>query len=174
MGNQLAVGGDPGAVGYILKVSKHPNFPDNIYTGPDPTGTSEVINLPQDTQSGVGVSQNPQIGEGEIRSSKECVGTITGRNAEGATPYNEKGLASQLWGFDIDSDAIRPVLISPPNGGHVPYKQPSLQFTWKPVDHAVEYVFTLYNRNADGSRGAISIQRAFPPHKNLTAGPMST
>ena len=81
---------------------------------------------------------------------------------KGPPPYNEKGLASQLWGFNIDSDAIKPVLISPPNGGHVPYKQPSLRFTWKPVDHAVEYVFTLYNRNADGSRGATLDSKSVP------------
>ena len=55
---------------------------------------------------------------------------------KGPPPYNEKGRASDIWGFKIDDQATKPVLISPPNGDHVPYKQPSLPFIWKPVDHA--------------------------------------
>ena len=123
----------PGAVGYVLKVSTHPDLSDNIYTGPDPTGTSQVLSLPVDT------------------SGEDYHWSVT---PKGPPPYNEKGLASQTWGFNINSDAIKPVLISPADGSHVPYKQPSLPFIWKPVDHAVEYVLTLYHRNTDGTRGA--------------------
>jgi Zn-dependent metalloprotease len=151
-----------GAVGYVLKVSKHPDFSDNLYTGPDPTGTSLVISLPLDSEGEVGLPQGAQIGGGGPvvqGTRRDYYWSVT---PKGPPPYNEKGLASQLWGFNIDGQATKPVLISPPNGGHVPYKQPSLKFTWKPVDHAVEYVFTLYNRNADRSRGATLDSKSIP------------
>lgn len=143
-GIKLQWGPTPGAVGYILKISKHPDFPDNLYTGPDPTGTSQVLNLPIDTQVSGQVSH---------------YWTVT---PKGPPPYGEKGLASQIWGFKIDPQATKPVLLSPPNDSHVPYKQPSLRFTWEPVDHALEYVFTIYNRNADGSRGATLDSKSIP------------
>jgi len=136
-----------GAVGYVLKVSTHPDLSDNIYTGPDPGGTSQVLNLAVDSEG-------------------EDYWSVT---PKGPAPYNEKGLASQIWGFNIDREATKPVLISPPNGGYVPYKQPSLKFTWKPVDHAVEYVFTLFNRNDDGSRGA-SLDSKSPPASQESNG----
>jgi len=130
-----------GAVGYVLKVSTHPDLSDNIYTGPDPGGTSQVLNLAVDSEG-------------------EDYWSVT---PKGPAPYNEKGRASEVWGFNIDPQATKPVLISPPNGGQVPYKQPSLPFIWKPVDHAVEYLFTLYNRNSNGSRGATLDSKSVPP-----------
>jgi Zn-dependent metalloprotease len=145
----------PGAVGYVLKVSKHPDFSDNIYTGPDPTGTSQVLNLQLETGGGPEVSQGPQVGGtgGPVvqGTRRDYFWSVT---PKGPPPYNENGLASQIWGFNIDREATKPVLLSPPNGSHVPYKQPSLRFLWKPVDQATGYFFSLYHRNADGSRGA--------------------
>jgi hypothetical protein len=154
----------PGAVGYILKVSKHLNFSDTVYTGPDPTGTSHVIDLPLATEGEAGASQNSQVGVtgGPVGPAirRDYYWSVT---PKGPAPYNEKGQASQIWGFDIDREATKPVLISPPNGGHVPYKQPSLPFIWEPVDHAVEYLFTLYSRNSNGSRGATLDSKSVPP-----------
>ncbi len=150
-----------GAVGYALTVSTHPDLSDNIYTGPDPGGTSEVLNLP-DTVGQPGVSLVPQVGIVNPVTQllhRDYYWAVT---PKGPPPYNEKGLASEIWGFNIDHQATKPVLISPPNGSHVPYKQPSLKFIWKPVDHAVEYVLTLYNRNADGSRGATLDSKSVP------------
>jgi len=161
-------GPTPGAVGYILKISKHPDFPDNLYTGPDPTGTSQVINLPIDTQVSGQVSQNPQSSVSENPSSPgisyfKYYWTVT---PKGPPPYNEKGLASEIWGFNIDPQATKPVLHYPPDGGHVPYKQ-ALRFLWKPVDYATGYFFTLYKRNADGSRGAAVISNwSIPPRED--------
>jgi Zn-dependent metalloprotease len=143
-----------GAIGYVLKVSTHPDVSDNIYTGSDPTSTSQVLNLPVNTSGGAGLSQGPQIGAGVLPVvegiRKDYYWSVT---PKGPAPYDEKGLASQIWGFDLDQGATKPVLISPLNGSYVPYKQSSLRFTWKPVEHATEYVFNLYNRNDDGSRG---------------------
>jgi Zn-dependent metalloprotease len=160
-----------GAVGYVLQLSKHPDFSDNLYTGPDPTGTSEVISLPLDTVGGTGVSQNPEIGGGGgpvvQGTRRDYYWSVT---PKGPPPYNEKGLASQTWGFNIDHQATKPVLISPSDGSHIPYKQPSLRFTWKPVDHAVEYLFTLFNRNADKSRGAPVIDSAPVPASQESNG----
>ena len=82
---------------------------------------------------------------------------------KGPPPWNEKGVASETWGFNIDRDATKPVLIVPPDGSHVPYKQASLRFIWEPVDHAVEYVFTLYSRNTNGSRGGVLDSRSVLP-----------
>ena len=151
-----------GAIGYALKVSTHPDLSDNIYTGPDPRGTSQVLNLAEDTGGEVGVSQVPQIGVVNPAVENFRSDYYWSVTPKGPPPYNEKGRASKIWGFNIDPQAIKPVPISPPNGSHVPYKQPSLKFTWKPVDHAVEYVFTLYNRNADGSRGATLDSKSIP------------
>jgi Zn-dependent metalloprotease len=154
-----------GAVGYILKLSEHPDFSDNLYTGPDPTGTSVVISLPLDTEEGVGVSQGPQIGGsgGPAFVRRDYYWSVT---PKGPPPWNEKGLASETWGFNIDRLATKPVLVRPPNGSHVPYKQ-ALRFLWEPVDHATGYFFTLYNRNADGSRGAALLPNwSVPPQED--------
>ncbi len=153
----------PGAVGYILKLSKHQDLSDNLYTGPAPTSTSVVISLPRDTEgAAVSVPQHPQVGPGDPileNLRRDYYWSVT---PKGPPFWNETGLASQIWGFSIDPQATKPVLLSPPNGGHVPYKQPSLRFGWTPVDHAVEYVFTLYSRNADGSRGATLDSKSVP------------
>jgi hypothetical protein len=125
---------------------------------------SEVINLPLETQSGAGVSQNPQVGGGEgpavEATRRDYYWSVT---PKGPAPYNERGLASQLWGFNLDSDAIKPTLLYPPNNSFIPYNQTPMRFTWQPVAHAVEYVFTIYNRNADGSRGAILDSKSVLP-----------
>jgi Zn-dependent metalloprotease len=145
----------PGSVGYVLKVSEHPDFPDNIYNGPDPTGTSQVLNLSLETGAEPGVSQGPQPGGagGPVvqGTRRDYYWSVT---PKGPPPWNEKGLASQVWGFNIDRQATKPTLIYPRDGALVPYKQPSLRFLWKPVDQATGYFFSLYHRNADGSRGA--------------------
>jgi hypothetical protein len=151
-----------GSIGYALKVSTHPHLSDNIYTGLDLGGTSQVLNLAEDTGGEVGMSQVPQIGVVNPAVENFRSDYYWSVTPKGPPPYNEKGRASEIWGFNIDHQATKPVLISPPNGGHVPYKQPSLKFIWKPVDHAVEYVFTLYNRNADGSRGATLDSKSVP------------
>src|SRR5262249_44506088 len=131
---------------------------DNVYTGPDPTSTSQVLNLPVDTGGGAGLSEGPEISAGGgpavQLTHRDYYWSVT---PKGPTLYNEQGLASQIWGFNLDQGATKPVLVSPTNGSYVPYKQSSLRFTWKPVEYATEYVFNLYNRNDDRSRGSLAI-----------------
>jgi len=153
-----------GTVGYVLRVSTHPDLSENIYSGPDPDSTSQVLSLSVDTGEGAGLAQNSQIG---ISSNPVVEGlrrdyywSVT---PKGPPPFNEKGRASEVWGFNIDRQATKPVLIAPSDGSHVPYKQTTLPFFWEPVDHAVEYLFTLYGRNSDGSRGATLDTRSVPP-----------